>query len=389
MNGRSKVLTWGLPLIGAATLIGGTGMVVENRPIAPEEVPPRPPTTSPTAANPADAASYIGAIGTSEPAGEAIAIAAHTSGVVESVAARVGDRVAAGEPLFVVDRRRAEAEVALRRTQVAVAEEELRSLRATVPPLAAALVSAEAALESATSDVGVADADLADRRNLLRIAESVSDPRAISEEEVDRRRFAVRQSEARRASVVAGVRQAEARVQEAGAELSRYIEPDTGSDGPELVAAAARVDQARRELDRAIADLELLTVTSPIAGQVLQVNIRAGEFAPASVPTEGLIVLGRDGARHLRVEIDEVDIPRFSRAARAWASPRGAADTRVALELVLVEPLVVPKENLSGRTSELVDTRVLQVVYALGGSFDSPGVGQQFDVYIEADGSGS
>ncbi|MEM7754757.1 MAG: hypothetical protein AAF297_03875 [Planctomycetota bacterium] len=45
----------------------------------------------------------------------------------------------------------------------------------------------------------------------------------------------------------------------------------------------------------------------------------------------------------------------------------------------------MPKRTLSGRTSELIDTRVLQAVYTLDDTFRSPGIGQQFDVYIEAE----
>ncbi|MEM9559303.1 MAG: biotin/lipoyl-binding protein [Planctomycetota bacterium] len=387
MSRRSKLLTFGLPLIGGAALLAGTGMVVENRPVAPEELPPRPPTTSPAVSDGIDVSRFIGAIGISEPRGEAILIAAHTSGVVESVAVAVGDEVAAGDALFIVERSRAEAEVALRRADVIVAEGELASLRSIIPPLRAGVRSAQAGVASAAADIRVAEADLADRENLVRIAESVADPRAIAAEEVDRRRFAASQAEARVATAVAGSAEAEARLIEAEAQLARYAAADSGADGPEIIAARARVTSAQRELDQAKADLALLTVRSPVAGRVLQVNIRAGEFAPASVPSEGLVVIGRGGPVHLRVEIDEVDIARFSPGSRAWASPRGDAGQRIDLQLAYVEPLVVPKANLSGRTSERVDTRVLQAVYEIdAGTAAASSIGQQFDVYIEASG---
>lgn len=389
MSNRSRILTWGLPIVGGATLLLGTGLVVSNRPVVAAESPPRQPTMAPTVAGSADLSGFIGAVGASEPSGEAVAIAAHTSGVVTAVAVRVGDSVAIGQALFSVDTTRSEADVMLRKAEIEVAEGELESLRASVPPLRAGVRSAEASLASAKADLLVAKADLADRQNLLRIATAVSDPRAISKEEVDRRRFAADQAEARVATAEAAVERAVASVAQAEAELGRFIDAASGGDGPELLAAASRVEQARRALRRAEADLELLTVRSPIEGRVLQVNIRPGEFAPASVQTEGLVVLGRHGPAHVRVEIDEVDIPRFSAEAKAWASPRGDAKARIPLTLKTVEPLVVPKRNLAGRTSELVDTRVFQVVYELGGGYQSPGIGQQFDVYIEARGGGS
>ena len=389
MSNRSKILTWGLPVAGAACLIFGAGFVVKNRPVTPRETPPRQPTTAPSESASIDATKYIGALGTSEPPGESIAIAAHTSGVVTEVLIGVGSSVVAGQPLFVVESSRAEAEVGFRQSEVVVAEHDLASLRASVPPRRAAVRSAAAGVESARAELRSPEADLADRRNLLGIATSVTDPRAISREEVDRRRFAVEQAEARVATANATIARAEADLAEAEADLSRFVESESGDDGPEIEAAESRVEQARRSLAKAEADLALLTVRSPVSGTVLQVNIRAGEFAPASVPSEGLVVLGRSGPMHVRVEIDEVDIPRYSRSARAWASPRGESETRVELEFVKLEPLVVPKRSLSGRTSELIDTRVLQVVYAIGSGFNSPGIGQQFDVDIESNGGGS
>lgn len=389
MSTRSRILTWGLPLTGACCLMLGAGFVVKNRPVTPEETPPRQPTTAPSESESIGVTSFIGALGTSEPPGEPIAIAAHTSGVVTEVLISVGETVRTGQPLFVVESTRAEAEVGLRRAEVSVAERQLDSLRASVPTLRAAVRSAEAAVESARADLRSAEANLADRRNQLSIATGVDDPRAISREEVDRRRFAVEQAVARVETENAAITRAVAELAEAEADLARFVSAQSGDDGPELEAAEARIEQARQSLAKAEADLALLTVRSPVDATVLQVNLREGEFAPASVPSEGLVVLGREGAMHLRVELDEVDIPRFSTSARAWASPRGESGLRLGLEFVEVEPLVVPKRNLSGRTSELIDTRVLQVVYAIDSVFSTPGVGQQFDVYIESEASGS
>jgi len=50
---------------------------------------------------------------------------------------------------------------------------------------------------------------------------------------------------------------------------------------------------------------------------------------------------------------------------------------------VRFEPYVIPKKNLTGDNTERVDTRVLQVIYAL--ERNAPVyVGQQMDIYIES-----
>jgi hypothetical protein len=50
---------------------------------------------------------------------------------------------------------------------------------------------------------------------------------------------------------------------------------------------------------------------------------------------------------------------------------------------VRVEPFVIPKKSLTGDNTERVDTRVLQVIYALEDSTAKVFVGQQVDVYVK------
>jgi hypothetical protein len=84
------------------------------------------------------------------------------------------------------------------------------------------------------------------------------------------------------------------------------------------------------------------------------------------------------------VDIDEHNIPRFHPGAPARATPRGDAGHPTPLRFVRVEPFVVPKKSLTGDNTERVDTRVLQVIYALETNERPVYVGQQMDVFIEA-----
>jgi multidrug resistance efflux pump len=181
-----------------------------------------------------------------------------------------------------------------------------------------------------------------------------------------------------------GVAEAEAALAEARAELALLVADERDADGPELRAAARRADEAAALLAQAETELERLTVRAPCDALVLQLNLRAGELAPTQALAEPLLLLGRTGAFQLRCQVDEVDVPRFARDARAWASPRGDASRRIELVLAHVEPLVVPKRSLAGKASELVDTRVLEVIYALPADEAGLFFGMQMDVYIEA-----
>ena len=59
-------------------------------------------------------------------------------------------------------------------------------------------------------------------------------------------------------------------------------------------------------------------------------------------------------------------------------------DAMHGLLLVAIEPLMIPKRALSGSSREQVDTRVLQVIYALDPKALPVQVGQLVDVFVES-----
>jgi hypothetical protein len=87
---------------------------------------------------------------------------------------------------------------------------------------------------------------------------------------------------------------------------------------------------------------------------------------------------------HVRVDIDENDAWRFNKNSKAVAYLRGNRDFKVDLSLAYVEPYVVPKKSLTGDSNERVDTRVLQALYRFDRKQLPIYVGQQMDVFIEA-----
>jgi multidrug resistance efflux pump len=150
--------------------------------------------------------------------------------------------------------------------------------------------------------------------------------------------------------------------------------------------ARAAVEQARAQVDMIQTDLDRALVRAPVDGDVLQVNVRPGEYVGAP-PSQALVVLGNLRRLHVRVDIDEHDIHRFRAAAPARAALRGDPQVQFPLTFVRVEPYVIPKKSLTGDNSERVDTRVLQVIYCVDRAPNSgmpPGlyVGMQLDVFL-------
>ena len=151
--------------------------------------------------------------------------------------------------------------------------------------------------------------------------------------------------------------------------------------------AEAQLLQAHAELNSSETELERLTVRAPVDGQVLQLKVHLGEFAPVAAMVPGqspLILLGNVTKLNVRVDVDENDAWRVGDGAPAVGYLRGNKKIRTALTFVRFEPYVVPKKSLTGDSTERVDTRVLQVIFSFTRGDLPIFVGQQMDVFIDA-----
>ncbi len=300
---------------------------------------------------------FIAGAGIVEPSSRSIAIGSPLSRVVAQVSVEVGAEVEAGAPLFVLDGRDLRAELAVRRTALATVQAKLARHQA--------LPRAED-LPPARARVSECEARLADARNRLQLAQSVTDRRAISVEDVEGRRH---ETEA-----------AQARLAEASSELALL---EAGAWTADIDIARSEEAAAQAQLEAIEVEIERLTVRAPIAGKILQLNVRAGEFATAGMLATPLVLMGAVHPLHVRVDIDENDAWRFQEGAAATASVRGNRDIATTLQFEYLEPYVVPKQSLTGAATERVDTRVMQVVFRFERGELPIQVGQQMDVFIE------
>ncbi|HSW46895.1 MAG TPA: HlyD family efflux transporter periplasmic adaptor subunit [Phycisphaerae bacterium] len=325
-------------------------MVVGGRPVPaapPLILPAQPPFKS-----------YVAGAGMIEASSENIAIAPVIGGIVTKVHVSPGSKVKAGDPLLSIDDRALKAQLAVRKTTQAMAQERLERLielprKEDIPPAQARLAEAQAAL--------------ADAQNQLKLWESVSDQRAVSQDELNRRRFAVKVAEARRDQAQSELDLLKAGSWKADIEIAQS----------EVAAAAAQVKEAETEIDR-------YTTRVPVDGEILQVKVRPGEYAQTGMQAAPLILMGNLDRLHVRVDVDENDAWRINPGANAVAYVRGNRDMSTPISFVRIEPYVVPKRSLTGDSMERVDTRVLQIVFAFDRQSLAVYVGQQMDVFIEA-----
>lgn len=326
---RERLLRFGLPAVALLGAVAGGAAVSSNRPVErtvePDRLPP---------VQMAGRGAVIGASGVIEAEGRNVSIGAAVAGPVSAVYVSPGDIVATGQPLFSVDSRELRARLAVR-------EADLRAARESVGVADAAVQEAQAIQR--------------DREAQMMRAEAVSDPRALSAEEMSQRRFAA---------------------DAADAQLERAL--------AEARRARAAVGQAQALLVEAQTALDMATVRAPSDGTILQANVRPGQYAVAGESQSALIVMGRTTTLNLRVDVDEADLPRLVLERPAYFSLRGDGQRQWAARFVRTEPLVIGKTNLSGNSGERVDTRVLQVIYAFQPGTVPAYAGQQVDAFLPA-----
>lgn len=339
-----------LPFVAIAGFVFALYIVrADNRPV-PVAQPVKDPSESPFP-------SFVSGSGLIESESENVDIGSPVAGLVTKVFVKVGDHVEAGDPLFQLDDRAIKAQLTVQESLLASSQARLAKVASLPRPVDIAPL--EATVQNAA-------ANLADLQAQLTLRENLPDKRAVSADEMSRRRYSVAEADAALKTAQANLAQMKA-----------------GAAQPDIEVAKADVRQAEAQLSSTQTDLERLVVRAPFGGQCLQVKVHLGEFAEAN-PASPMILFGDTDHLRVRVDIDEHEAWRIKAGARAKAYAVGNNAISADMRFVRFEPYVVPKTSLTGSSSERVDTRVLQVLF----QFDRKNLplfaGQQMDVYVEA-----
>lgn len=262
----------------------------------------------------------VAATGILEALSENVAIGVPQPGLVTEVFIKVNDSVKKGDPLFKLDDR----------------------------DLLAQQLSSRAQIEVAKAQIEVSTAQLDKLNSQLARLVAVTDARAVSQDELDNRK------------------------------------QDVGISKAQLETARAQLVLAESSLKSISINIDRLTICAPRDGAVIQLNIRAGEYAATS-PKSPAMILGDIDKLQVRADIDEQNATRIRPGQKAVGYLKGDPKITFPLQFVRIEPFVIPKVSLTGSSTERVDTRVLQVIYSLDRPENLPlYVGQQVDVSIEA-----
>jgi multidrug efflux pump subunit AcrA (membrane-fusion protein) len=215
-----------------------------------------------------------------EPADRETKVAGQAPGRIAVVHVKEGDQIEAGQPLL-------ELEAATEKASLAAAEADLAAAEADLSRTLHGRIRQDIDAADAEAEAAKARSELS-KGTLERITK-LAEGGAATPDELDRAR-----------------RSAEAEDMSFKAADARRNAALAGSRREDVLAARARVSGAQARRDQARAILDRLTIRAPIAGEVLSVKVRAGEYYS---PGAGeAVVMGDTRVLRVRMDVEERDI---------------------------------------------------------------------------------
>lgn len=300
---------------------------------------------------------FISGVGIVEASSGNILISTPVSRLVDSVLVKEGEKVKKGDKLLCLESKDLQANLNLQEIAYEKAKAEYQKLQEF--PRAEDVNAAFAQLQRSQIELDQAQYQ---HEMVLRLP----DPRAISEEEKQRRAF--------------NFQQAKANWEQNKAD---YEKIEKGTWKPDLEIAYHAVQEALARIQQVKTEIERTCILSPIDGTVLQVNIHPGEFALESYQVP-LMILGNIDELYLRVSINQLDIPYFNPEAPAEAFLQDNKHASIPLTFIRNEPYLTSKKYLSNGILERMDTKVFEIIYQIKQQKDIKlFVGEIMDVFIE------
>lgn len=292
--------------------------------------------------------------GVVEPRERQTNVSAAVSGRVARVLVQEGQQVSAGDLLV-------ELESAVERAALAAATAELAAARAQLQRVLRGSRAEEA--QAAVAEAEAARARAEQARGAAHRTSELFASGSVTTDESERARLeaqaldrAAAAAEARSHAVLAGSRREDVQLAHAQAD-----------------AAAARRDQAQAAVDR-------LLVRSPLAGQVLEVRVRAGEHS--ALDAGPLVVIGDVSELRVRMEVDERDVARVALGQRVIVRANAYPGVDFLGQVVELGRSMGRKNVRSDDPTERNDTKVREVVVKLDRR-DRLLVGQRVTCYVQ------
>ena len=307
--------------------------------------------------NGAQAARYaVAAPGLVEPAGEEHVVASQVIGVIKEMRVEENDVVAANQVIAVVENSEQVARLASARAGLALRKAELD--RALNGPRPEELRQARAMLAEMEANHDLARRDFDRKAPLAKTG-------TASEAALDLARSALNAGEARKSTAA-----------------ERLALLEAGTRAEDIAGARAQVVFAEAEVALAESLLDKSLIRSPVAGTVLRRLRVTGEAVTNMDPTH-IAIIGDLRKLRVRAEVDETDVSRVAAGQRVEIAADAFPNRRFGGSVFRVSQRFGAKAVQTGRPSEKVDMKVLQVLIDLDPDVKLP-VGLRVDAYILA-----
>ena len=276
---------------------------------------------------------------------EEVRVSAQVGGRLQAVLVEENDRVTAGQLLAAIENTDYRARVASAEATLRLREAEARKVHNGARDQERH--DAEAAVREAQAVVENAGADVRRRRDLFRDA-------VISRAELDNAEQASQVSQAKLDSV-----------------RERLSLVAAGSRVEDHARADAEVALAHAALDEARAVLEKTFVRAPIDGIVLRRHRRTGETVSTQFDSPVVTIADRSRTR-VRVDVDEVDVARLRVGQSAYVTADAFGSRRFDGRVVRIGQVLGRKTVRTDEPSERVDTKVLETLIELTDGHELP-----------------
>lgn len=126
--------------------------------------------------------------------------------------------------------------------------------------------------------------------------------------------------------------------------------------------AEAKLEKTKQNLESAKIILNQMNITAPVDGTILKIYSTIGEYISNANNT---MIIGNLEPLYIKTQINGTDIPYFNHESKTVAVQRSITSDPIPLTFIKADLIVIPKTNLRGLSAEIIDTRVLEITYAL------------------------
>lgn len=316
-------------------------------------------TSQPGAVARADAepTSVVAAPGRVEPISEEIKVSSELRGKIKSVLVEEGDAIRQGQVLAVLVNDDYQAAVASAAAQLQQKEAELRRI-----------INGARNQERREAWQGVKEAEamLENARAELDRRRALFERGVIAREEIDR---------AEREYKVAKAR--------FDAASERHSLVDDAAREEDRAKAEADVALARAQLDGAKAVLEKTFIRSPINGVVLRKHLKSGESV-SDMREMPILTVADVATLRVRVDVDETDVSKMELGQRAYVTADAYGDKRFWGRVIRIGQVLGRKNVRTDEPSERIDTKILETLVELDAGQRLP-TGLRVDSFILTD----